>query len=84
MDRMKIVVLSFIIGVVGLFIIFFSVHLGTSVADTWLAELGSVSTEVYLARMNGYIVNFQLIGGILFGIGLFGALLFYYKMSISN
>ncbi|MEH7114459.1 hypothetical protein V7124_19140 [Neobacillus niacini] len=75
-----IVGLIFIIG--GLVMIFSSVNYGTSFADSWLISRGGADTGIYQIILKGYINNFLVAGGILFGFGLMVVILSAYKFKI--
>jgi hypothetical protein len=71
--------------VIGFILLFFSTYFGTSMADNWLMEQGGVDTALFHLRLESYINNFLVSGGILFGIGLFTLLLTYFvKMIVAN
>ncbi len=75
-----IVGLIFVIG--GLVMIFSSVNYGTSFADSWLMSRGGADTGIYQIILKGYINNFLVAGGILFGFGLMVVILSAYKFKI--
>ncbi|MDL4839969.1 hypothetical protein [Aquibacillus rhizosphaerae] len=64
--------------IIGLILLFFSTHFGTSMADNWLMEQGGADTAMFHIRIKSYINNFLVSGGILFGIGLFTLFLTYF------
>ncbi|WHX98035.1 hypothetical protein [Neobacillus sp. DY30] len=70
---------GFILVIGGLVMIFSSVNLGTSVADSWLISRGGADTGIYQIILKGYINNFLVTGSILFGSGLMVVILIFYK-----
>ncbi|MRH43269.1 hypothetical protein GH741_11315 [Aquibacillus halophilus] len=71
--------------VIGFILLFFSTHFGTSMADSWLMNQGGADTSIYQIRVESYINNFLVSGGILFGIGLFTLILTYFiKMNFTK
>ncbi|RSD28676.1 hypothetical protein [Mesobacillus subterraneus] len=80
-EKMKTFTLSGIgVGLVGFIMIFFSTDFGSSFADSWLADRGGADTGFYHIMVETYIHNFQIAGGILFGLGLLVLLMASYKM----
>ena len=59
------------LSVIGFILLFFSTSFGTSLADNWLYKQGGADTATYHIRIESYINNFVVSGGILFGIGIF-------------
>ncbi len=71
--------------VIGFIFLFFSTNFGTSRADNWLMKQGGADTVMFHIRIESYINNFVVSGGILFGIGLFTLILTYFiKMNFSK
>ncbi|WP_456278911.1 hypothetical protein [Bacillus sp. AK128] len=65
--------------ITGFILLFFSTNFGTSMADNWLMEQqGGTDTAMFHIRIESYINNFVVSGGILFGIGLFTLILTYF------
>lgn len=64
--------------VIGFILLFFSTNFGTSMADNWLMKQGGADTAMFHIRIESYINNFVVSGGILFGIGLFTLILTYF------
>jgi hypothetical protein len=85
-DRMTIeklkafAIISVLLILTGVILIFNSVNFGTSIADSWLADRDGADTGFYLIVVVGYINNFLVSGGILFGFGLILLPLTYYKI----
>jgi hypothetical protein len=68
--------------VIGFILLFFSPFFGASMAEDWLMKQGGADTAMYHIRIESYINNFLVSGGILFGIGLFTLILsFFGKMN---
>ncbi|WP_096272160.1 hypothetical protein [Paucisalibacillus globulus] len=67
-----------ILSIIGFILLFFSTHFGTSLAENWLVNQGGVDTAMYHIRVESYITNFVVSGGILFGLGLFTLILTYF------
>ncbi|MDQ0232595.1 hypothetical protein [Metabacillus malikii] len=61
--------------VIGFILLFFSTNFGTAMADNWLMKQGEADTSMFHIRIESYITNFVVSGGILFGIGLFTLIL---------
>ncbi|TWE08019.1 hypothetical protein FB550_10130 [Neobacillus bataviensis] len=75
----SLIVVGFILVIGGLFMIFSSINFGTSFADSWLISRGGADTGIYQIILKGYINNFLVAGGILFGFGLMLVILIFYK-----
>ena len=74
------VTLGSLITVIGFILLFFSVNLGLSLTDNWLAKQGGgADTSTYLVVLEGFRNNFLAAGSILFGIGLATIIVAYYK-----
>lgn len=81
-EKLKgLMVLTSILGVIGLILIFLSGILGTYLADIWLLYLqdGSAETSNYQLKERANTNNFLVTGGILFGVSLTTILFAYYK-----
>ena len=82
-DKLKgLMALSILLAVVGLFLLFNSVNLGTTFAESWLSKQGGANTSWFELRAKGNINNFLAAGSILFGIGLTTTIFLYYKLLI--
>jgi hypothetical protein len=80
-DKLKgIIIVGFLLSIVGIILLFFSVNFGTSLGDNWLAKQGGADTSYYHIVTKGYINTFLAAGSILLGIGLFTILTFYFKI----
>jgi hypothetical protein len=74
----RLVTIGSALTVIGFILLFFSTYFGKSMADQWLIKQGGVDTALFHLRLESYINNFLVSGGILFGIGLFPLLLTYF------
>jgi hypothetical protein len=72
----SLIIVGFLLFICGLVMIFSSVSFGTSSAETWLMNNGGADTSTYQIILKGYINNFLVAGGIIFGLGLMGVILF--------
>lgn len=80
-DKLKgIIIVGFLLSIVGIILLFFSVNFGTSLADNWLAKQGGADTSYYHIVTKGYINTFLVAGSILLGVGLFTIITFYFKI----
>ena len=68
--------------VIGFILLFFSTNFATSMADNWLMKQGGADTAMFHIRIESYINNFLVSGGILFGIGLFTLILTYFTKMV--
>ncbi|QSS98697.1 hypothetical protein IMZ31_11325 [Pontibacillus sp. ALD_SL1] len=67
-------------SVIGFILLFFSTNFGTLMADK-----GRSDPDMFHIRVESYINNFLVSGGILFGIGLVTLILIHYiKMTITE
>lgn len=79
-DKLKgLMGLCSLLGVIGLTPIFSSDNFGTSLSDIWLAQYDFADTTEYQFRVKTNTNNFLVTGVILFGVGLVGFILSYYK-----
>lgn len=78
-NLISLIVVGLILVIGGLVMIFSSVNFGTSFADSWLMSRGGAGTGIYQIILKGYINNFIVAGGILFGFGLMVVIFIYYK-----
>jgi hypothetical protein len=79
-DKLKgIIIVGFLLSIVGIILLFFSVNFGTSLGDNWLAKQGGADTSYYHIVTKGYINTFLAAGSILLGIGLI-TILTYFKI----
>jgi hypothetical protein len=78
----SLIIVGLILIIGGLVMIFSSVNYGTSYADSWLMSRGGADTGIYQIILKGYINNFLVAGGILFGFGLMVVILSAYKFKI--
>ncbi len=76
----RLTALGAIITVLGFILLFFSTSFGTSMAEGWLMEQGGADTAMYHIRIESYISNFLVSGGILFGIGILTLIITYFIM----
>ncbi|MCA1054265.1 hypothetical protein LCM10_04635 [Rossellomorea aquimaris] len=63
---------------IGLILLFFSTYFGSSMADNWLMKQGTADTAMFHIRIESYINNFVVSGGILLGFGLFTLIQTYF------
>jgi hypothetical protein len=75
----SLIVVGLILVIGGLIMIFSSVNFGMSSADSWLINSGGADTGIYQIILKGYINNFLVAGGILFGFGMMVVILIFYK-----
>ena len=71
--------LVFLFMVLGLILIFASVHFGVARGNSWLMrQTEGSSTEIYYMIIEAYTTSFMMIGGILFGTGLLIGILTFF------
>jgi hypothetical protein len=71
----SLIIVGLLLVICGLVMIFSSVSFGTSSAESWLIRNGGADTSTYQIILKGYINNFLVAGGIIFGLGLMGVIL---------
>ncbi|MBA2874821.1 hypothetical protein [Thermaerobacillus caldiproteolyticus] len=65
-------IISFIISVIGLFLILKSPELGQSSASAWAREAGgSVKSDEWMQMLHAYTTSYRAVGIIFLSIGLF-------------
>ncbi|UOE96163.1 hypothetical protein [Alkalihalobacillus sp. LMS39] len=77
-DMRKMVGVTFTSSTVGMFLIFFSVHLGTNFSNKWLAYVGQYDISYESIVITSFISMFLILGGALLLFGLFLAGMSYF------
>ena len=80
-DKLKgFMALNILVTLAGLFLLFNSVNLGTSLAENWLLSQEGADTSFYEIRIKESIHNFLAAGSVFLAVGLTTTMFTYYKI----
>ncbi|KYD11265.1 hypothetical protein B5V88_06180 [Heyndrickxia sporothermodurans] len=80
-------IISSLLMIMGLFLMFFSVSIGTYLGDSWVSNQPGVydnDDSLYTLIIETYINNLVIVGSILFSVGLLAGVFTYIKSFLSG
>ncbi|MFB6468803.1 hypothetical protein ACE38V_18770 [Cytobacillus sp. Hz8] len=80
LDYARFLTFGIVFGIIGLIILLLNVHIGLSMAKSWLIKRGGADPAIYHIVMKGYINTYLVLGSILLCSGLITVAYTYLKL----